>query len=565
MSYTGSGGVWHKTAGDFEPQNTAGTQAGFDAAKARAGSLGGFVQVGPGLEAFLVLGAFAANTGLIWLRNDGKIWISGLGIADHADPTKRLVWDLTAIGSSTERIITMPNWNGKIPLPIDGGLANQFLRSNGAALPPTWEAVTHALLDGSLHTDTLAAAVVRGDLIVGNSTPKWARLPHGTSGQVLSTDGTDVLWTSLPTAVRHDSLAHVVTFTVAQCKLTNGSAVVTTTASGFLAGKIGDRIYLGATPISHTSLIGAKILTVDSDTQVTLDRTFTGGTTGFDQTATVVPYDHNGHLLLVGAGSPSDSHDGLQQIWGNLEWRPASTAPGGVSTGTFLVGAGSIPNNPNGFGITNDYSSQTAYFDCTQLTTGAKIFRFPKLAAGANGTSFAVCGNLDNLSANQQMDRTDLTTNNSIRVDGTAAYTTFNNAGGTARLGFDLTPMAALRATKWPDHAGTVRVQALVAPTYGVAIATDVNAGTVFKITVTDGVAFTVSNPTLNASDTLTGKEITYDILNSSGGAMGAITWGAQFLLAGAFTNPANTKRRTIRFYWDGTNWVEICRAAADI
>jgi hypothetical protein len=33
----------------------------------------------------------------------------------------------------------------------------------------------NALLDGSSHTDTLAGTVVRGDIIVGNSTPKWAR------------------------------------------------------------------------------------------------------------------------------------------------------------------------------------------------------------------------------------------------------------------------------------------------------------------------------------------------------------------------------------------------------
>jgi hypothetical protein len=46
---------------------------------------------------------------------------------------------------------------------------------------------------------------------------------------------------------------------------------------------------------------------------------------------------------------------------------------------------------------------------------------------------------------------------------------------------------------------------------------------------------------------------------------MGAITWGAAFLLAGAFTNPASTKRRTISFVFDGTNWVETNRAAADI
>jgi hypothetical protein len=55
----------------------------------------------------------------------------------------------------------------------------------------------HALLSAT-HTDTLAASVVRGDIIVGNSTPAWSRLAiSGTSNHVLRTNGTDVYWGAL--------------------------------------------------------------------------------------------------------------------------------------------------------------------------------------------------------------------------------------------------------------------------------------------------------------------------------------------------------------------------------
>lgn len=56
--------------------------------------------------------------------------------------------------------------------------------------------LTNALLDGSLHSDTAAGTVVRGDVIVGNSTPAWSRLAKGTANQVLSMDSsaTDVVW-----------------------------------------------------------------------------------------------------------------------------------------------------------------------------------------------------------------------------------------------------------------------------------------------------------------------------------------------------------------------------------
>lgn len=97
--------------------------------------------------------------------------------------------------------------------------------------------------------------------------------------------------------------------------------------------------------------------------------------------------------------------------------------------------------------------------------------------------------------------------------------------------------------------------------TYSATIATNAGTADTFPIVATNGTAFTISTPT-NAQ---TGMRITYDIKNSSGGALGAITWGVAFLLGGAFTNPANGKRRTISFYYDGTNWVETNRAAADI
>jgi len=55
---------------------------------------------------------------------------------------------------------------------------------------------THNLLSGT-HSDTVAASPVRGDVIIGNSTPKWARLAIGTVGKVLRSDGTDVSWQTL--------------------------------------------------------------------------------------------------------------------------------------------------------------------------------------------------------------------------------------------------------------------------------------------------------------------------------------------------------------------------------
>ncbi len=58
---------------------------------------------------------------------------------------------------------------------------------------------SHALLS-TTHSDTLAAAVVRGSILVGNSTPKWSALAIGAANRVLLSDGTDAAWGQVPLA-----------------------------------------------------------------------------------------------------------------------------------------------------------------------------------------------------------------------------------------------------------------------------------------------------------------------------------------------------------------------------
>jgi hypothetical protein len=104
----------------------------------------------------------------------------------------------------------------------------------------------------------------------------------------------------------------------------------------------------------------------------------------------------------------------------------------------------------------------------------------------------------------------------------------------------------------------------LATPTYGTTVAVNARSGDWQPITVTDGVAFTISAPT-NPPDSSHSQSLTIEIFNNSGGAMGAITWNAAFVMpGGAFTNPASTKKRFVRFEWNGSKWVETSRAGAD-
>lgn len=87
----------------------------------------------------------------------------------------------------------------------------------------------------------------------------------------------------------------------------------------------------------------------------------------------------------------------------------------------------------------------------------------------------------------------------------------------------------------------------------------DAALGNLHNIGVTTATAFTIAAPA-NPAD---GQRITIKIANSSGGAMGVITWNAVFKMA-AWTNPAAGFERAIDFWYDGLNWRQ-CGATVDV
>lgn len=102
------------------------------------------------------------------------------------------------------------------------------------------------------------------------------------------------------------------------------------------------------------------------------------------------------------------------------------------------------------------------------------------------------------------------------------------------------------------------------APTWGAAVTIDTSpaSGSAWqRITATSNVAYTIGAP----STAVTGQRLLITIRNTSGGALGAATFNAIYKLGAAWTNPANGFSRSIEFVFDGTNWVEYTRSAADV
>jgi hypothetical protein len=96
---------------------------------------------------------------------------------------------------------------------------------------------------------------------------------------------------------------------------------------------------------------------------------------------------------------------------------------------------------------------------------------------------------------------------------------------------------------------------------YATSVPINMAQGVIHQITATDGTGFTVANPT----NGVIGDALIVYIRNASGGALGTVTWGGAYKLAGPWTSPADGNGRTITFVSNGADWIELNRAAADI
>lgn len=96
------------------------------------------------------------------------------------------------IGATSDHTIKLGTISAGAGISVTNG-------TNTIQITNTAGATAHNLLS-TTHSDTLAGTVVRGDVIVGNSTPAWARVAVGGANTVLHSDGTDTSWQTLVAA-----------------------------------------------------------------------------------------------------------------------------------------------------------------------------------------------------------------------------------------------------------------------------------------------------------------------------------------------------------------------------
>jgi hypothetical protein len=122
--------------------------------------------------------------------------------------------------------------------------------------------------------------------------------------------------------------------------------------------------------------------------------------------------------------------------------------------------------------------------------------------------------------------------------------------------------------TKQPLDLPAPNLRQFTVPLVVATFTPDLSQGAMQLIAGT-AAALTIANPIGTPPGDSSGFEMVLAIINTTGGALGAITLGAQYRTAGAVVAPATGNRRYIRFANVGTQaapvWSETARSPADV
>jgi hypothetical protein len=223
-----------------------------------------------------------------------------------------------------------------------------------------------------------------------------------------------------------------------------------------------------------------------------------------------------------------------------------------------LTGGGCIQWLSNPIGTTvigGQYEIPTNGFAFDLSTSQSTVIIAPKIK-GTSGGSGRVAFKLGTSAYALNVISPDTSAAAPQAVDTISTGTWRGVSGGVFQGFFGPLQLDASGSSLW--GAGQALKRIVVA--YSASMTIDASLGNEFDITASNGTAFTINAPT-NPFD---GARITITIRNTSGGALGVITWNAVFKMS-AWTSPSTAFSRSIDFRYDGTNWTQIGQTGVDV
>lgn len=137
---------------------------------------------------------------------------------------------------------------------------------NGSALSGGGSVTTPHNLLSTTHPDTLAASPVRGDVVVANATPAWARVAIGAAGTVLRSNGTDPSWSTDGSALTALNATNLASGTVPLARLSgitnaeiDAAAAIAWTKLSKTGSSLADLTTRSAADLSSGTLADARL------------------------------------------------------------------------------------------------------------------------------------------------------------------------------------------------------------------------------------------------------------------------------------------------------------------
>lgn len=192
--------------------------------------------------------------------------------------------------------------------------------------------------------------------------------------------------------------------------------------------------------------------------------------------------------------------------------------------------------------------NRTIYDTFRLNNTGSTNARSFCISSGSYTTSDITLRNFEVIKSNNLVDvYTAVTGANSIDYNpGAQKNIAFGTSNYITSVGGAITYSLGRR-----DHCNTYNVNGGTAyPLVGLE--------TVTRFNVTSATAFAVYLPVIEPQ---IGMIHTIAVKNASGGSLGTVTWNAIYILTSGWVSPTNGLTKTIRFMYDGTNWIEIARS----
>lgn len=330
----------------------------------------------------------------------------------------------------------------------------------------------HNLLNASEHQDTTTGAPVRGDLVVGNASNLWARLGHGSSGDILTYNGSDIAWVST-SSLNLVTLAGTQTLTnktINSGSNWQGNAIITTYGgTGLSSYTAGDILYFNSGTALSRLAVGSNgtILTLSgglpawvSTTNITTLGTITAGT-------------WNGTEIGVAYGGTGIT----SYTVGDIIYASGSTTLAtlnDVATGNVLISGGTSTAPSWGkVGLTTHISGTLQVANGGTGTTTGSI-------TGTGALTFAASGTNNGVTLTPTGTGT-VTANGPLRIKAgsTSYYTTLNGNGSqTADVSYVLPPaLGSIGQVLTTDASGNLTWEEVVGGSGSIGTVTSVGAG----------------------------------------------------------------------------------------